>query len=261
MILQLCIAALAVACRTFLSMLIHTQHIKPVDCSLDLWAKWNAAEKLLSPAVDALPPLLIFPVVLFVAGLGDLLLSNGLQMSPPPKVILVTSGIGLFAIAGILVFLSVTLVHACVHPETSPFSSLVSIFVNKWLVGTFKGCFYHVSSWLTKSSPFAHLPKIDNAKHQHGTLCVTYHEIAPTISDDDTLDSASAALYEVIISQLSAPNFQVTHLISSEQCKTIQYFLSPEASLRSNLTAAATIIRMRSKLWTLGLGIQGWLYF
>jgi hypothetical protein len=256
---QLCIAALAVACRSFLGMLTHSKHMKPVDSCLDLQAKWNAAERLLSPAVNALPPLLILPVVLFVTGLVDLLISNILRISPVPKVILATSGVGLFSIAIILSFLSITLAHACIYPGTSPFSSSVSVFLHKWLVINFRDCFHYISSWITGSTTCAHLHDAEGSGLAQQKTCATYYEVIPTISDDDTLDAAAAALTQVITSQL--PTFEPptsNHLdyshpviaLNSEQCKIILYLLSPEASLRSNLTAAGTIIQISRMLKT-----------
>jgi hypothetical protein len=249
--LQLCIAALAVACRSFLGMLPHSKHMKPVDSCVDLWAKWNAAERLLSPIVDVLPSLLIFPVVLFLAGLLDLLLSNTFQVSPLPKVFLASSGIGLLSIAVILIFLFITLVHACIHPGTSPFSSSISIFFHKWLVMTFKNCFYHISPQIPESTTSTHPHNNENTRPGHQDVCITYHEIIPTISDDDTLDAASTALNQIILNQLPTSSHSVhdaVALLNSEQCKTILHILSPEASLQSNLTAAGMIIQLNEML-------------
>jgi hypothetical protein len=158
-----------------------------------------------------------------------------------------------------LSFLSITLAHACIYPGTSPFSSSVSVFLHKWLVINFTDGFHYISSWITGSTTCAHLHDAEGSGLAQQKTCATYYEVIPTISDDDTLDAAAAALTQVITSQL--PTFEPptsNHLdyshpviaLNSEQCKIILYLLSPEASLRSNLTAAGTIIQISRMLKT-----------
>lgn len=49
----------------------------------DLHRRWHEAKRLLAPAVDSLPQLLILPVTLFVIGLLDNMLSSAIPLSSP----------------------------------------------------------------------------------------------------------------------------------------------------------------------------------
>ncbi|KAJ7471776.1 hypothetical protein FB451DRAFT_1399089 [Mycena latifolia] len=66
----------------------------PIDKIVDIKHCWDAAEKTLGPAIEMIPQLLVVPVLL----------------------LLVASGISLFFIAGVVLFLACTLLDASVRP-------------------------------------------------------------------------------------------------------------------------------------------------
>jgi hypothetical protein len=105
---------------------------------------------------------------------------------------------------------------------------------------------------LVSAGPLSFDQHNKDIKHTLG-ICATYHEVIPRIYDNNTLDSDSSALYLVILKQLSVPNILLVDqafVLTPQQCETILYFLSPEASLRNNLTAVGMIIWIYSKLQT-----------
>ncbi|KAJ6541203.1 hypothetical protein DFH09DRAFT_991081, partial [Mycena vulgaris] len=81
LIISLSIGALAIACRGFLNLVSWSQHTKAVERLTDITTRWKAAEKLLGPAIESLPQLLIIPAILFILGLVDSLFSTALQLS------------------------------------------------------------------------------------------------------------------------------------------------------------------------------------
>ncbi|KAJ7082701.1 hypothetical protein B0H15DRAFT_764900, partial [Mycena belliarum] len=81
LIMSLSLAAVAIACRGFLNLVSWSQHRKAVERLTDISTRWKAAEKLLGPAIESLPQLLIIPVLLFIIGLVDSLFSVALQLS------------------------------------------------------------------------------------------------------------------------------------------------------------------------------------
>ncbi|KAJ7119422.1 hypothetical protein C8R44DRAFT_175031 [Mycena epipterygia] len=131
LILSLSIAALAVACRGFLNMVTVSSYEKAVDRLVDINTRWKAADKILRPAIEITRQLLVVPVILFVVGLLDSILSSilGLEVIPPP--IVAAAGLSLFFITGVVVFLSFTLLDATVRPEISPFPSTFARVIRK----------------------------------------------------------------------------------------------------------------------------------
>ncbi|KAJ7727763.1 hypothetical protein B0H16DRAFT_1231849, partial [Mycena metata] len=73
---SLAIAALALGCRGFLNMVTWSRHKKTSDRLADIWTRWTGMNRLLRPVIEALGPLLIFPVFLFVLGVLDMLIST-----------------------------------------------------------------------------------------------------------------------------------------------------------------------------------------
>ncbi|KAJ7475239.1 hypothetical protein B0H11DRAFT_2428804, partial [Mycena galericulata] len=81
LILSLSVAALAVTLRGSLNMLALSPHTKALDKIVDIKHRWNAAEKTLGPIIEVIPHLLVIPVLLFVVGLLDNILSDVLSLS------------------------------------------------------------------------------------------------------------------------------------------------------------------------------------
>ncbi|KAF7367958.1 hypothetical protein MSAN_00861000 [Mycena sanguinolenta] len=67
----LSLAILAIAYRAYVNMAAESGHSVPANSSTDLKLRWTSAEALLQPTIETLPMILLFPVILFVAGLVD----------------------------------------------------------------------------------------------------------------------------------------------------------------------------------------------
>ncbi|KAJ7113334.1 hypothetical protein C8R43DRAFT_830854, partial [Mycena crocata] len=81
LVLSLSIAALVVAGRGFLNMVTWSRHRKAALKLSDIHNRWAAAEHILRPAIEALPQLLVIPVLLFIAGIVDVLLVTVMKIS------------------------------------------------------------------------------------------------------------------------------------------------------------------------------------
>ncbi|KAJ6566827.1 hypothetical protein B0H19DRAFT_990565, partial [Mycena capillaripes] len=81
LVLSLSIAALVVAGRGFLNMVTWSPHKKAALRLSDIHKRWAAAERILRPAIESLPQLLVIPVLLFIAAIVDVLLSTVVQIS------------------------------------------------------------------------------------------------------------------------------------------------------------------------------------
>ncbi|KAJ7199447.1 hypothetical protein GGX14DRAFT_373145, partial [Mycena pura] len=66
LIFSLTIAALVVAGRGFVNMIPLSRHKKATLRLADIHRRWDAAEKILRPAIESLPQLLVLPVLLFL---------------------------------------------------------------------------------------------------------------------------------------------------------------------------------------------------
>ncbi|EIM81402.1 uncharacterized protein STEHIDRAFT_149855, partial [Stereum hirsutum FP-91666 SS1] len=81
LILSVSVAALAVTSRGYVAMLSRSEHRAAHQKLGDLHRRWAHAERLLAPAVELLPQLLIIPVLLFVVGLLDNIISSAIPIS------------------------------------------------------------------------------------------------------------------------------------------------------------------------------------
>lgn len=95
----------------------------------DLHRRWVQANRLLAPTVDSLPQLLIIPVVLFIVGLLDNLLSSLVPLSSPFVLILVAAIVSCASAIAVAVYTIWTVAHGCMHPDRSPFQSTLSEFI------------------------------------------------------------------------------------------------------------------------------------
>lgn len=101
----------------------HTQAHKKLG---ELHHRWVEANRLLEPTIDALPQLLILPVLLFVVGLVDMLLSSSIPLSESDELLLSAGIVSCVFIIGVGVYTIWTVVHGCMHSETSPYQSTLS---------------------------------------------------------------------------------------------------------------------------------------
>ncbi|KAJ7471750.1 hypothetical protein FB451DRAFT_1399066 [Mycena latifolia] len=223
LILSLSVAALAVTLRGFINLLALSTQNKPVDKLVDIRSRWNAAEKILGPATEAIPQLLVIPVVLFVAGLLDQIFTAILTLAVLPIPIVVASVISLLSIAGVVLFLAFTFLDASARPNSSPFQSTLARIVRT---------IFEMASCLGQAQ--SHHPD-----HSPDAMALTYHEIVQSTHDDETLDKAAAVLSSII-----DPRPQYYSDLNAKECETLVHLLSPEASIRCNHTVAEVIIRL-----------------
>ncbi|KAJ7124366.1 hypothetical protein C8R44DRAFT_530633, partial [Mycena epipterygia] len=80
LIFSLSIAALVVAGRGFVNMIPWSRHKKATLRLADIHRRWDAAERILRPAIESLPQLLVLPVLLFLIGILDMLISTVLEL-------------------------------------------------------------------------------------------------------------------------------------------------------------------------------------
>ncbi|KAJ7704319.1 hypothetical protein B0H17DRAFT_1193567 [Mycena rosella] len=130
-VVDLSIAALAVACRGFVNMTTLSSRKIAADKLMDINTRWKDADKMLGPALEVIPQLLVIPVILFVVGLLDSVFSNILRLEVLPAPILAASGLSLFFVTGVVGFLVFTLVDASFRPDSSPFQSTLSNAIRK----------------------------------------------------------------------------------------------------------------------------------
>ncbi|KAJ7064089.1 hypothetical protein C8F01DRAFT_1022191 [Mycena amicta] len=264
LVVSLAIAALAIACRGFVNLVAWSRHSKAVQRLTDIRIRWKAAEKLLGPTIESLPQLLVLPVLLFLLGLLDSLVSTALQISSPPVSILVAFGLSLFFVSGVALGLCYTIVDGSINPTTSPFQSRIAqvmnlLFVKKtqpvlrWIRRLF-GRKRARNPQKQKGGGFASLVPSATTFLTSESMEV-YHEVLQATGDDDILDNASAALFH-IISQRTYTQVVQRRLFQRrnrlpvdllpQECGTLLHLLSPEASTRSNRTAAQVMVRISS---------------
>ncbi|KAJ7645285.1 hypothetical protein B0H17DRAFT_1216113 [Mycena rosella] len=191
-----------------------SRHTKAVDKLIDINTRWKAAEKMLGPAIDTIPQLLTVPVILFVVGLLDSILSSVLALEVLPASITAASGLSLFFVAGVVLFLVFALADASIRPDSSPFQFTLSRAVYNMIPARYKG---------------------SNVKQ----MDARYYEIVQATHEDETLDKAAAALLGVLeYTVWYRPHH--SHVV----LHTLSHLISPEASIRCNLTAAQVIVHL-----------------
>ncbi|KAJ7471771.1 hypothetical protein FB451DRAFT_1134484, partial [Mycena latifolia] len=144
LVLSLSIAALAVACRCFLNLTALSNKRTAADKLFDINTRWKAAEKTLGPALEVIPQLLIIPVILFIVGLLDSVFSNILGLVVLPVPIAAASGLSLFFVGGVGVFLVFALLDASFRPENSPFQSALARAIARRVI-PYRYLKYHIS--------------------------------------------------------------------------------------------------------------------
>lgn len=222
---------------------------------VDIKTRWSETEKILGTIIEALPPLLVIPVLLFIAGLLDTIYSSVLRLSPPPAPILVISGICLFFVFSLVAFLVFAVVDGSINPSKSPFQTTLSHVFHSRLHPP-------LSSFLSRRFPSLKLgvcgisasanpsPSLDDdfPVYELSPDAKIYHEVIQATHDDDTLDQASAALFEVIRRRLHPIGYPPRiGPLTDEEHSTLLHLLSPEATIRSSRTAAQVLIRLHAE--------------
>ncbi|KAJ7280028.1 hypothetical protein C8J57DRAFT_1220556 [Mycena rebaudengoi] len=189
-----------------------------------------------------IPQLLVIPVLLFVVGLLDNILSDVLQLAERPTPVMATTSLSFFFIASVIAFLAYSLFDGSIRPHSSPFQSTLASIISRriipmllswisWLRAQIKG----LCLPLHTSDPSLSSPRVLPLPH-HALVVKRYHGTVQAIHDDDALDKASAALSSVL-----GPQRHILNPLDEEQIAILVHLLSPEASIRANRTAAAAI--------------------
>ncbi|KAF7300828.1 hypothetical protein MKEN_01308600 [Mycena kentingensis (nom. inval.)] len=246
LILSLSIAALAVACRGYLNMVGYSHFTKAAEKLVDIRTRWLSSERFLGPTIELLPQMLVLPVILFIAGLLDTLFSSVLRLSPVPMPILFTSGLSLLFITAVALLLVYTLTQRSINPAGT------GVFL-EW-IAALRTRFVALNHNLARHNTLRVPERKPSAAKTQPPLSseaqFVYHDVVQSTHNDDTLNEASAALYSVIQTLAMWPRYAVSAsqtssgLLAQERA-TLLHLLSPEASLRSNRTAAQVILRIQ----------------
>ncbi|KAJ6622580.1 hypothetical protein B0H10DRAFT_2187489 [Mycena sp. CBHHK59/15] len=247
LVLCLSIAALAVAGRGFVNMVTWSRHKKAALRLADIYKRWDAAESKLRPAIELLPHLLILPVLLFIAGILDTLFSTVLQLCPRPPLILATTVMCLIAITVVACLLCTTFLDGGLNPETSAFQSTFAALFHLNLVTQITSFCPQVVGVVSTRTQAVDSPGQTEDRYAAEKLppprdvvllpvetIHCYHDILQATHDDNVLDQAASALLNL----LQTPSRRRRTIIAKDELLTFIHLLSPEASFRSNRTAA-----------------------
>lgn len=236
----------------------------------DLHRRWHEAKRLLAPAVDSLPQLLILPVTLFVIGLLDNMLSSAIPLSSPFNAVFVAGILSsVFAVA-VGAYVVWTVVHGCLYPEHSPFQTTISrliVVYGPFLLSSMTGYLHGLYFWRSRQSrdvsavesgiiptefrqnPGGAPAPLDFNDSSWEDLLepheyTAFHATLQQLHDDDVLDQAVAALPSLIGDHsniLPRNHNRVRERRLRYGISSLLYMLSPEASMRCNVTAASFI--------------------
>ncbi|KAF7354046.1 hypothetical protein MVEN_01091500 [Mycena venus] len=238
LVLSLSIAALVVTGRGYLNMVTWSHHRKAALRLSDIHSRWAAAERILRPGIEALSQLLVIPVLLFIAAIVDVLFSTVVQIFPRPTLIFVTTTLCLISIITVACVLFAAFLDGGLNPSTSPFqSSLGSLLRAAFLrIGSFFLCQFHHASDISSTTgrDTAEIDGSANISSLSLDVVASFHEVLQGTHDDEALDLAASALLDI----LKAPGVSRRSQITQVELQTFTHMLSPEASIRSNRTAA-----------------------
>lgn len=233
----------------------------------DLHRRWSQSERLLAPAIELLPQVLIVPVLLFIVGLLDNIISSTIPLSRAFLPIFV-AGLVSCAFALIVAGYTVwTVIHGCRHPETSPFQSTLSQFIithhtrlranlqsaysaltgiYRWceqkLLSITAGSHSHFDASLHAMEVGRSTVPLRKTDVQDDRLAAhdvdAYHSALQQTHEDDIVDHAAAILGHMIVERTPYHHVRITQGEFSSLC----YMLSAEASIRANITAAQLIV-------------------
>ncbi|KAF8067082.1 hypothetical protein FPV67DRAFT_1227716 [Lyophyllum atratum] len=231
LILSVSIASLAVTTRGYVSMITRSRRPQAHKKLTELHLRWEKTKKLLGPAVEALPQMLIPPVGLFVVGLLDTLISISLPRSSPFYPILAAAIISCIFATAVGAYTLSTVIHGCVDHSRSPFQSTLS-------------------SWISAVSLTGKARIADGELKENNWTAerhAAFHSTIHNTHDDDVIDQAVAAVESVIEERRIVTNSPHGPLeaidVSESEMETFKYLLSSEVSYRANLAIATAISR------------------
>ncbi|KAJ6596134.1 hypothetical protein DFH09DRAFT_1134187 [Mycena vulgaris] len=235
LIFSLSIAALVVAGRGFVNMIPWSRHKKATLRLSDIHKRWDTAERILRPAIESLPQLLVLPVLLFLAGILDMLISTVLQLPHRALFIVATTGFCLILIAGLCCILLATLIDGSLHPSTSIFQSTLASIIHSTVITRTQSAWSKLGPAMCKKN---HVVSAGDSLRMTSDTVYSYHSIVQVTHDDNTLEQAASALLDILrVPDLGTRRRSMTY----NELKTLIHFLSPEASFRSNRTAAEVL--------------------
>ncbi|RDB25749.1 hypothetical protein Hypma_006666 [Hypsizygus marmoreus] len=235
LIISISVAALAVAGRAFLALLVRPEG-DAVTKLTEIHHRWASTRRFLGPCLEGLPPVLMVPFTLFVVGLIDLLFSKSIGMPPqemaPIAAASITSAIIVAIVAALL---SAAVLHGIKHPRTSPFQSWLSRF----LVSAQSAHF--TTARLDVEASQGSNPDPRDEEGLSPSNRKVFHMALQETFDDEILDQSLAALDGVMSTRSISDRFYDQTAFPDLELRTILHLLSPEASLRSNLSAARMV--------------------
>lgn len=257
-------------------MLSRSSHNRAYKKLGDLHRRWDHANRLLAPAIEVLPQLLIMPVVLFVVGLLDNLISTAIPLSTSLMPIFVAGVLSSAFAITVAAYTSWTVVHGCWYSDVSPFQSTLSRLgavhgrdALIYLGDTIHTLRHYIImmvatayAWCTcttvskrwqppviprRQSVSDDLDDADIDTSKTGPILESYeheafHATLQRTHEDDILDQAVAALPSLITQRHALKGTEHSPLQSLDfEIMSLSYMLSDEASVRSNVTAAELI--------------------
>lgn len=263
---QISVAALAVTSRGYVAMLARSKHRAAHKKLGDLDRRWAQAERLLAPAVELLPQLLIIPVLLFVAGLLDNILSSVIPLSKVFLPIFIAALLSCVFALVVLTYTGWTVIHGCLYPETSPFQSTLSQLLAihgtrlyKALTSAYVASLEYSHSWRSKlltltTGPHSQCDHSLSSVESGSSSMITsqgkipaqaslatheihaYHSAIQQTHEDDIVDQAAAVLDSILWHPVG------NKIVSSEEMSSLCYMLSDGVSIRTNLTTARCLL-------------------
>ncbi|EIM83827.1 uncharacterized protein STEHIDRAFT_159444 [Stereum hirsutum FP-91666 SS1] len=252
LVLSISIASLAVASRSYLTLLTRSRHRQTYKKLTDIRGRWEKAKPQLGTMIDTLPQLLIISVLLFLVGLLDSMATDWLSTSPRSPLALAAVTIATIPLGAAGMIIIYTFIHGCIYSSSSPFQSTASRFVEVYgrrLAQMLHSIGAHTQPAQNAADAALRRPSGKRSADHHGMLqeeLQTFYASVQTTHDDDSLDFAAAALSDALEAEVSLQRRRIPlgPVLSKHALQTLYFFLSSEASIRSNVTAASSILRI-----------------
>jgi hypothetical protein len=258
---QLSVAALAVAFRSYVTSLARTKTREACNRVTEIYHRWQSAEKYLSPTIDFLPQLLIISILLFVAGLVDNLFSISASLNGKASHSLFTASKVCSVVFGTVVFvLACAFLHAIFQPLHSPFASTLTDLVHRGYMWSLQHLLFAGLRviYLQLPSPSSAqdyvLHAVVRVRHHIDNLqsytdvsaiqrhhIIAYHNIMAQTYDDCLLDDGTSTLKAM----MESIPYSGKRISTASMLNLLDYLFSPTASRRSVATATFAIIHYK----------------
>ncbi|KAG6836781.1 hypothetical protein H0H93_003373 [Arthromyces matolae] len=255
LVLSVCIACLAVTLRGFVGKILRSKHIPPHLKLADYQSSWAWAQRVFGQVIELLPQLLAPPVLLFLLGFLDMLISTSRSLSS--SVIL---GAAVIACTCSVLVGGYTIFLPLYKAFGNPIRMLGFTTLRSWLLKSL--CFSRKRSKLegdeSRSGDIEMLTvnnqitedstelvdsrddtKLSNPSH------IRLYELICASHDDDAVEQAVSAIPSLIEERRESFLTIGTSLSSippaQEEIDTLYHLLSPDVSLRANIAAADSL--------------------